>query len=141
MSVIPEPGPRRTYLVAVFVNIAGFGLIVTAMTLYGTRALHLSTAKTSLVLTTAGLAGLLAGVPMRNLADRRGPREMLRLSQRVHAGGQQCGHLARRDRHRRRRADRHPTAYRPVPAPRADLPGRRGGPEPSAEVRAAHGSA
>jgi len=28
---------RRTYLVAVFVSIAGFGLIVTAVTLYGTR--------------------------------------------------------------------------------------------------------
>jgi hypothetical protein len=39
-SVIPEPGPRRTYLVTTFINIIGFGLIVTAMTLFGTRVLR-----------------------------------------------------------------------------------------------------
>jgi hypothetical protein len=82
-SVLPEPGPRRTYLVATLINIVGFGLIVTAMTLFGTRVLHLSTAKTGLALTIAGLVGLLAAIPMGTLADRRGPREMLRLSQLV----------------------------------------------------------
>jgi hypothetical protein len=82
-SLLPEPGPRRTYLVATFINIIGFGLIVTAMTLFGTRVIHLSTAKTGLALTIAGLAGLLAAIPMGALADRRGPREMLRLSQLV----------------------------------------------------------
>jgi MFS family permease len=82
-SAIPERGPRRTYLVATFINIVGFGLIVTAMTLFGTRVLHLSTAKTGVALTIAGVAGLLAGIPMGALADRRGPRDMLRLSQLV----------------------------------------------------------
>jgi predicted MFS family arabinose efflux permease len=82
-SAVPERGPRRTYLVATLINIVGFGLIVTAMTLFGTRVIHLSTAKTGLALTIAGLAGLLAAIPMGALADRRGPREMLRLSQLV----------------------------------------------------------
>ncbi len=79
-SLIPESGPQRVYLLATLVNIFGFGLLMTAMTLYGTRALHLAPTKTALVLTIAGLVGLLANVPAGHLADRRGPREMLRLS-------------------------------------------------------------
>jgi MFS transporter len=82
-SALPESGPRRTYLVATLINIIGFGLIVTAMTLFGTKVLHLSTARTGVALTIAGLVGLLAAIPMGALADRRGPREMLRLSQLV----------------------------------------------------------
>jgi hypothetical protein len=69
--------------VATLINIIGFGLIVTAMTLFGTKVLHLSTARTGVALTIAGLVGLLAAIPMGALADRRGPREMLRLSQLV----------------------------------------------------------
>ncbi len=89
-SVIGEPGPSRAYLMATFINIVGFGLIVTAMTLFGTRVLHLSTAKTGLALTIAGLVGLLAAIPMGALADRHGPREMLRLSQLVLAAVAFC---------------------------------------------------
>jgi MFS family permease len=76
--LVPEPGPRRAYALSVLVGTCGYGLITTAMTLYATRVLHLSPAKTGLGLTIAGLVGLLSGVPMGDLADRRGPRGMVR---------------------------------------------------------------
>jgi hypothetical protein len=76
--LIPEPGPRRVYALSVLVGTCGFGLITTAMTLYATRVVHLSPAKTGLGLSIAGLAGLLAAIPMGDLADRRGPRAMVR---------------------------------------------------------------
>jgi MFS family permease len=79
-SLVPAPGPRRIYALSVLIGTFGFGLIMTTMTLYATRVLHLSTAKTGLGLTIAGLIGLLAGLPLGDLADRRGPREMVQLA-------------------------------------------------------------
>lgn len=79
-SVVPEPGPRRIYALYMLINTFGFGLIFTAMTLYATRVLHLSPARVGLGLTVAGIVGLIAAVPMGDLADRRGPREMVRAS-------------------------------------------------------------
>lgn len=76
--LVPEPGPRRVYALSVLVGTYGFGLITAAMTLYATRVVHLSPAKTGLGLSIAGLAGLLAAIPMGDLADRRGPRAMVR---------------------------------------------------------------
>lgn len=79
-SFVPEPGPRRVYLIATLVNVTGLGMILTAMTLYGTRVVHLSTEKTGVALTIAGLIGLLAAIPIGHLADRRGPRGVLQFS-------------------------------------------------------------
>lgn len=76
--LVPEPGPQRVYGLAMLVNTFGFGLIVTAMTLYFTRVVHLSTGQVGLGLTIAGLVGLLAGIPTGDFADRHGPREMVR---------------------------------------------------------------
>ncbi len=63
---------------ALLVNIFGFGLVFTALPLYATRIVHLSTGRTGLGITIAGLIGLAATIPMGDLADRRGPRETAR---------------------------------------------------------------
>lgn len=76
--LVPAPGPQRVYGLAMLVNQFGFGLIFTAMTLYFTRVVHLSTGQVGLGLTIAGLIGLLAGIPVGDFADRYGPREMVR---------------------------------------------------------------
>jgi len=50
------------------------------MTLYALRVVHLTTARAGVALTIAGLVGLLAAMTMGYLADRRGPRDVLRLA-------------------------------------------------------------
>jgi predicted MFS family arabinose efflux permease len=75
---LPQAGPRRVYGVVTLVNTFGFGLIVTSMVLYFTRVMHLSSDEVGLGMTIAGLVGLLAGVPMGDLADRYGPRVVVR---------------------------------------------------------------
>jgi Major Facilitator Superfamily len=77
-TLMAEPGPRRVYLMATLVNSIGIGLIMTAQTLYFTRVVHLSTGQVGLGLTIAGLVGLVAGIPVGDLADRRGSREVVR---------------------------------------------------------------
>ncbi len=76
--LLPEAGPRRVYALSVLVGTFGFGLVTAAMTLYATRVVHLSPVKAGLGLSIAGLVGLLAAIPMGDLADRRGPRAMVR---------------------------------------------------------------
>jgi MFS family permease len=70
----------RMYLLAALINVYGTGLIVTAMTLYGIRVVHLTAARTGLALTIAGLVGLLSSMPIGRLADRYGPRDVARLT-------------------------------------------------------------
>ncbi|HEV3293329.1 MAG TPA: MFS transporter, partial [Streptosporangiaceae bacterium] len=65
---------------ATLINIYGTGLIVTAMTLYAIRVVHLTAARTGLAMTMAGVVGLLSSVPMGRLADRRGPRDVFQLA-------------------------------------------------------------
>lgn len=79
-SLIPESRVQRQYLLATLINVYGTGLIMTAMTLYAIKVVHLSAARSGLALTIAGLVGLLASMPMGRLADRRGPRDVFRLS-------------------------------------------------------------
>ncbi|HLK02084.1 MAG TPA: MFS transporter [Streptosporangiaceae bacterium] len=79
-SLVPQSRVQRQYLLATFVNVYGTGLIMTAMTLYAIKVVHLSAERSGLALTIAGLVGLLASMPMGRLADRRGPRDVLRLS-------------------------------------------------------------
>jgi MFS family permease len=62
------------------INVYGTGMILTAMTLYAIRVVHLTAERSGLALTIAGLVGLLASMPMGRLADRRGPRGVLGLS-------------------------------------------------------------
>ena len=79
-SLVPQSRVQRVYVLASLINVYGTGLIITAMTLYALKVVHLSAERSGLALTIAGLVGLLAAMPMGRLADRRGPREVLRLS-------------------------------------------------------------
>jgi MFS family permease len=80
MSLVPERGPRRPYALSVLVTMFGFGLVMTATPLYATRIVGLSPGRVGLGMTIAGLIGLLAGIPVGDLADRRGPVKVVRLA-------------------------------------------------------------
>lgn len=79
-ALIPEPGARRVYGLATLVNTFGFGLILTSLVLYFTQVAHLSSAKVGFGLTISSLIGLVAGVPIGDLADRHGPRSVVRVT-------------------------------------------------------------
>jgi MFS family permease len=79
-SLVPSSRDQRVYLLAVLINVYGTGLIVTAMTLYAIRVVHLTAARTGLAMTIAGLVSLLAAMPIGRLADRRGPRDVYRVT-------------------------------------------------------------
>ncbi|HLK77570.1 MAG TPA: MFS transporter [Streptosporangiaceae bacterium] len=79
-SLVPQTRNERVYLLSAFINVYGTGLIITAMTLYAIKVVHLSAERAGLALTIAGLVGLLASMPMGRLADRRGPRDVARLT-------------------------------------------------------------
>ncbi|TLQ43214.1 MFS transporter [Streptomyces marianii] len=74
-GLIPERGPKRTLALATFVNEIGNGLFMIGAALYFTRSVGLSVTQVGLGMGIAALAGLLSGVPVGHLADRRGPRE------------------------------------------------------------------
>jgi MFS family permease len=59
---------------AVLASSVGDGMFMTSSMLYFTRVAHLSAARVGLGLALAGVLGLLAGVPVGDLADRHGPR-------------------------------------------------------------------
>jgi MFS family permease len=80
MSLVPESRTQQIYLLTTLINTYGIGLILTAMTLYAIKVVHLTAQNSGLALTIAGLVGLLAAMPMGALADRRGPRDINRLA-------------------------------------------------------------
>lgn len=80
MSLVPQSRTQRIYLLATLINVYGLGLILTAMTLYAIKVVHLTAQHAGLALTIAGLVGLLAAMPMGALADRHGPRDINRLA-------------------------------------------------------------
>jgi Major Facilitator Superfamily len=76
-DLVPDRGPKRVFTAATLVTSFGFGLILAASALYFTRVVHLSTGQVGAGLSIAGLVGLIAGVPVGDLADRYGPREVM----------------------------------------------------------------
>lgn len=79
-SLFPtEPGPRRSYSVATFVTTFGSGLLVGSLPLYFTRIVHLSAARVGLGLTIAAMVTLVTGLLAGQLADRRGPLQVVKI--------------------------------------------------------------
>ena len=74
--LLPEGRVQRSMTAATFVNTIGNGMYMTVMIMYFTRSVGLAAGQVGLGLTVAGLAGLVAAVPVGHLADRRGPREV-----------------------------------------------------------------
>lgn len=78
-AIWPANDALRVMSMATLVNTTGNGAFFTVSALYFTRIVGLRPAQLGLALTIGGLAGLLAAVPIGHLADRRGPREVLRV--------------------------------------------------------------
>jgi hypothetical protein len=89
-ALIPNRGPQRIFGLAMLINTFGLGLVITAMTLFYTRVVHLSTEQVGVGMTVAAIIGILAGIPVGHLADRRGPREVARTTLLVQGGVTFC---------------------------------------------------
>jgi len=78
-SLFPaEPGPMRSYAVANLITTFGSGLLLGSLPLYFTRIVHLSAAQVGLGLTIAATITLLTGALVGELADRRGPLDVVK---------------------------------------------------------------
>ncbi|MGW2488395.1 MFS transporter [Streptomyces sp. NPDC001606] len=73
-GILPEPGPRRTLAVASFVNMLGSSVFALTAAVFFTRSVGLSAARVGLGMGVGALVGLLSGIPVGRIADRRGPR-------------------------------------------------------------------
>src|SRR5215470_6909720 len=74
VGILPPAGAPRNLALAQLANSVGDGAFVVTSALFFTRVVGLSTAEVGLGLTIAWLLGFLAGVPLGNVADRRGAR-------------------------------------------------------------------
>ncbi|MGW1347423.1 MFS transporter [Kribbella sp. NPDC002412] len=72
--VLPPAGVARDLAMAQLANSVGDGAFIVTSALFFTRVVGLSTAQVGLGLTVAWLVGFLMGVPLGNLADRKGAR-------------------------------------------------------------------
>ena len=72
--LVPPAGPPRVLALAQLTNSIGDGAYWVCSVLYFSRIVGLPTSQIGAGLTVAWAAGLLAGVPLGHLADRRGPR-------------------------------------------------------------------
>lgn len=79
-GLIPESPSQRILALATFVNMIGSGLFMVSAVLFFTRAVGLPVAQVGLGMGLATGVGLFAGVPVGHIADRRGPREIYRLT-------------------------------------------------------------
>ncbi|MGC4796190.1 MFS transporter [Micromonospora saelicesensis] len=79
-GLIPDHGPQRVLAFATFVNMLGSGIFMATAVLFFTRSVGLPLAQVALGMGIAALVGMLAGVPVGHLADRRGPREIYLLT-------------------------------------------------------------
>ncbi|MFI1071322.1 MFS transporter [Streptomyces puniciscabiei] len=77
-GIMLERGPRRTLAAASFVNMLGSSVFTLTAALYFTRCVGLSAAQVGLGMGVGALVGLLSGVPVGRIADRRGPRGVYR---------------------------------------------------------------
>ncbi|MEU9475969.1 MFS transporter [Streptomyces sp. NPDC048191] len=84
-GVLPERGPRRTLAAASFINMLGSGMFMLTAAVFFTRSVGLPVSQVGLGLGVGALVGLLSGVPVGRLADRRGPREIYMLTLTVQA--------------------------------------------------------
>ena len=75
-GLVPDTRPQRILALATFVNMIGSGVFMVTAALFFTRVVGLPLAQVGLGMGVAAGAGLLAGVPVGHLADRRGPREV-----------------------------------------------------------------
>ena len=73
-SILPPAGAPRDLAMAQLANSVGDGAFIVTSALFFTRVVGLSTAQVGLGLTIAWLIGFLTGVPLGNLADRKGAR-------------------------------------------------------------------
>lgn len=73
-AFLPPAGAPRNLAFAQLANSVGDGAFIVTSALFFTRVVGLSTAQVGLGLTIAWLVGFLTGVPLGNLADRKGPR-------------------------------------------------------------------
>ncbi|AZQ35966.1 MFS transporter [Streptomyces cyaneochromogenes] len=73
-SPVPPAGPQRVLALAQLSNSIGDGAYYTTSALYFTQVVGLAPARVGLGLTVGWAVGSLVGVPLGQLADRRGPR-------------------------------------------------------------------
>ncbi|HEY1640193.1 MAG TPA: MFS transporter [Streptosporangiaceae bacterium] len=79
-GLIPPTRPQRIIALASFINMMGSGVFMVSAALFYTRVVGLSVARVGLGMGIAATVGLVAGIPVGHLADRRGPREVYRLT-------------------------------------------------------------
>ncbi|WP_063829420.1 MFS transporter [Streptomyces violens] len=73
-TMLPPPGPPRTLALAQLVARVGDGLYYVCAALYFTRVVGLSPAEFGVGLSVAWTLGMVVGVPLGHVADRKGPR-------------------------------------------------------------------
>ncbi|MFE2931325.1 MFS transporter [Streptomyces sp. NPDC059278] len=79
-GILLERGPRRTLATASFINMLGSGVFMLSAAVFFTRSVGLPVSQVGLGMGLGGLVGLLSGVPVGRIADRRGPREIYMLT-------------------------------------------------------------
>jgi MFS family permease len=84
--LVPPPGPVRVLAVAQLADAVGLGGYLVCSALYFTQVMGLTATQVGFGLTVGWAVGLLAGVPLGHLADRRGPRGVAMLLAVVVAG-------------------------------------------------------
>ncbi|MEV5752704.1 MFS transporter [Actinoallomurus sp. NPDC052308] len=72
--IVAGSGPARTLALAQLVGSVGDGAFYACSVLFFTRVMGLSPTRVGFALTLGWAVGMLAGVPLGRLADRRGPR-------------------------------------------------------------------
>jgi len=72
--IVPPAGPARALAAAQLTDSIGLGGYLVTSALYFTRIVDLSPTQVGFGLTVGWAVGFLAGVPLGDLADRRGPR-------------------------------------------------------------------
>jgi len=75
-GLLPPHGQGRDLYWSSLVNMTGTGMYLTSSALFFVRYLALPESQVALALTVSGLVGLIAGIPVGRLTDRRGAREV-----------------------------------------------------------------